>query len=495
MASIWRRIFNLPGAREEKGMSSLDLWRAVYGGRESKTGQSVTVQTALEATAVLACVRAIAEGVAQAKIKFYTATDRPERVRSHPVLDLLTWKPNELQTAFGFIETVLIHAVLTGNAFVFVNRVGSKREPRELVPLLPQNVTAEEMHDGSIRYTVRGMNGDARIVENDAIWHLRGPSWNGWSGLDAVKLAREAIGLATATEAKHASMHKNTPDPGGVYAVTGKLNEAQFRQLRDWIVRNTTGDLAGSPLILDSGASWISQQMKGVDAQHLETRKFQVEEICRAFRVIPMMAGYSDKTATYASAEQMFIAHVVHTLTPWATRFEQSAERNLLREDEEIDIRFDMRSLMRGSAADRAAYISKALGSGGSQAWMRIDEAREEDSLEWMDGTDRLPEPMNVAPVAAAAEDTSADDAADTAKRIAEIEAKSSARNAEIVAAIKAMPAPEVHVTTPAVTVTAAPISVTVPVTHAKRGTVTKTVTAFDAEGRIAEMQETEADE
>ena len=102
---------------------------------------------------------------------------------------------------------------------------------------------------------------------------------------------------------------------------------------------------------------------------------------------------------------------------------------------------------------------------------------------------------MNVAPVAAAAEDTSADDAADTAKRIAEIEAKSSARNAEIVAAIKAMPAPEVHVTTPAVTVTAAPISVTVPVTHAKRGTVTKTVTAFDAEGRIAEMQETEADE
>lgn len=404
MRSVWRRIFNLPDAGQEaKGMSSLDLFREVYGGRESKTGQTVTLQTALEATAVLACVRAIAEGVAQAKIKFYTATEKPQRLYQHPVLDLLTWKPNEFQTAFGFIETVIIHAVLAGNAYVFMNRVGSRRDIKELIPLLPQNVTAEQLPDLSIRYTVRSPNGDARILPADAIWHLRGPSWNGWSGLDAVKLAREAIGLATATEAKHASMHKNSPDTGGVYSVEKTLTEAQFKMLRDWIVRNTTGDLAGSPLIIDGGAKWISQQMKGVDAQHLETRKFQVEEICRAFRVIPMMAGYSDKTATYASAEQMFIAHVVHTLTPWATRFEQSAERHLLRDGEEIDIRFDMRSLMRGSAADRAEYISKALGSGGAQAWMRIAEAREEDGLEWMEGTDRLPDPTNAtAPPAAA---------------------------------------------------------------------------------------------
>jgi HK97 family phage portal protein len=494
MASWWKLLFNLPDEREEKGMSSLDLWKEVYGGRDSKTGQPVTVQTALEATAVLACVRAIAEGVAQSKIKFYTASDRPQRIRSHPVLDLLTWKPNELQTAFGFIETVLIHAALTGNAFVFVNRVGSKRVPRELIPLQPGNVTVEQMPDMSLRYTVRDAKGASMVIPSESIWHLRGPSWNGWLGMEAVKLAREAIGLATATEAKHASMHKNTPDLGGVYSVEGKLTEPQFKMLRDWIVRNTTGDLAGSPLILDNGAKWLSQQMKGVDAQHLETRKFQVEEICRAFRVIPMMAGYSDKTATYASAEQMFIAHVVHTLTPWATRLEQSAERNLLADDEEIDIRFDMRSLMRGSAADRAEYISKALGSGGSQAWMRIDEAREEDSLEWMDGTDRLPEPTNVAPVPP---DTSAADAAradETAKALAAIETKSAERNTELVAAIKSMPGPEVHVTTPAVTVNAAPINVTVPVTQPKRGTVTKTVTAFDAEGRIAEMQETEAD-
>lgn len=382
-------------------MSSLDLFRQVYGARETRSGQTVNAKTAMEATAVLACVRVIAEGVAQSKIKFYTAGQRPARIYAHPVLDLLTWKPNEFQTAFAFIETVLIHAVLAGNAYVFVNRVGSDRRARELLPIEPNRVTCERLPDMTLRYTVRDDNGQARVVPTEAIWHIRGPSWNGWSGMDAVHLAREAIGLATATEARHASMHKNSPDLGGVYAIDGKLNEGQFRQLRDWIVRNTTGDLAGSPLILDNGAKWTSQQMKGVDAQHLETRKFQVEEICRAFRVIPMMAGYSDKTATYASAEQMFIAHVVHTLTPWATRLEQSAERALLKEGEEIDIRFDMRSLMRGSAADRAEYISKALGSGGSQPWMRIEEAREEDQLEWMEGTDRLPTPTNVGGAAA----------------------------------------------------------------------------------------------
>ena len=394
--SLWQRILYGPAAEEAKGMTSLDLFKEVYGGRESKSGQSVTLSTAMEATAVLGCVRAIGEGVAQARIKFYTTGERAQRIRSHPVLDLLTWKPNDIQTAFGFIETILMHATLTGNAFVFVNRVGSARTPRELIPLLPNNVTVEQMPDMSLRYTVQGEKGERRVVPNEAIWHLRGPSWCGWLGLDAVKLAREAIGLAMATEAKHASMHKNMPDPGGVYSVPEKLDIERFKMLRDWIVRNTTGDLAGSPLVLDRGTTWLSQQMKGVDAQHLETRRFQVEEICRAFRVIPLMAGYSDKTATYASAEQMFIAHVVHTLTPWATRLEQSAERNLLGESEEIDIRFDLRSLMRGAAADRAAYLSAALGSGGSQAWMRIDEAREEDGLEWMDGTDKLPEPTNV---------------------------------------------------------------------------------------------------
>jgi HK97 family phage portal protein len=136
--------------------------------------------------------------------------------------------------------------------------------------------------------------------------------------------------------------------------------------------------------------------MTGVDSQHLETRKHQIEEICRHMRVIPLMVQHSDKTATYASAEQMFIAHVVHTIAPWATRFEQSAEANLLAPGEDVDIRFNLKSLMRGAAKDRAEYYAKALGSGGSPAWMTQNEVREDDGLDAIEGADALPQPANM---------------------------------------------------------------------------------------------------
>lgn len=395
----WRHRFLWGPEGKSFALDSREAYELLTGGlRSTKSGQTVTIDTALQVSTVLACVRAIAEGVAQSKIKFYTAGEKPTRIRSHPVLDLLTWRPNLLKgsTAFGFIETVLIHAVMTGNAVVFLNRVGSKREIREMIPLDPKAVLIEQQPDWSVKYTVGFPNGERKVIPPEAIWHLRGPSWNGAIGLDALRLAREAVGLAQATEEAHARFHKNGVKNSGVYTVADKLNPDQYKMLRDWIVKNTTGDNASSPLILDRGAQWVSQMMTGVDAQHLETRKFQVEEICRAFRVIPMMVGYSDKTATYASAEQMFIAHVVHTITPWATRFEQSAEVNLLRDDEEIDIRFDLKSLMRGAAKDRAEYYAKALGSGGSPAWMTQADVREDDGFDWIEGTDKLPEPTNV---------------------------------------------------------------------------------------------------
>jgi HK97 family phage portal protein len=170
------------------------------------------------------------------------------------------------------------------------------------------------------------------------------------------------------------------------------LTDQQHEQLSRWLAKHYAGsDNGGKPLVMDRAAKWSQQMMSGVDAQHLETRKHQVEEICRAMRVIPMMAGYSDKTSTYASAEQMFIAHVVHTITPWATRIEQSAERALLADETDIDIRFDLKGLMRGAAKDRAEYLSRALGSGGSPAWMTQNEARYEDGLDWIEGGDELP--------------------------------------------------------------------------------------------------------
>lgn len=390
-----RLLYGQHGRKSQFALDSREALEFLSGGRASKTGEVISVDTAAQVTTMMACARLISQGVAQTTLKFYSTGNRPGRIYDHPLLPVVTIRPNPWQTSFEFFETLLMHLAFLNNAYVFVSRVGSAREIRELIPLDPSKVAVKRNPDLSLVYTVTGDDGKQRTLGADVIWHLRGPSWNGWQGMEAIKYAREALGLARATEAKHATMHKNAPDPGGVYSVEGLLNGDQFKLLRDWIVKNTTGELSGSPLILDRGAKWVSQAMKGVDAQHLETRRFQVLEICRAMQVIPMMVGAAE-TPTYASAEQMFIAHVVHCITPWAERVERSAKKNLLNEGEAIDIRFDLKSLMRGAAADRASYYSAALGSGGSPAWMTQNEVREDDGLDWIEGGDELPKPTNV---------------------------------------------------------------------------------------------------
>lgn len=371
---------------------------------ESKTGVSINTTTALQVGTVMACARAIGEGSSQVPIKFYQRrATRPTRILSHPVLDLLTWRPNQWQTSFEFRETLFLHLVLCGNAFVWVNRV--RGVPVELVPIEPGRVLVERRPDMSLTYQVMFEDGRSPVLTGADVWHIRGPSWNSWMGLDATKYARDAIGLSLALETSHARLHRNGLQPSGTYAVEGTLTKEQHEHLRAYLAQHFGGsENAGKPLVLDRAAKWLGNAMSGVDAQHIETRAHQIEEICRHFRVIPLMVGHSDKAATYASAEQMFIAHVVHTITPWVTRLEQSAERALLGPDEDIDIRHDLKGLMRGAAKDRAEYYAKALGSGGAPAWMTQNEVREDDGLDPLDGGDELPQPTNVGGVAPAVE-------------------------------------------------------------------------------------------
>lgn len=361
---------------------------------ESRAGYVVTPMTALEVSTVMACVRAISEGTAQVPI--YAHARDARRVRGekveHPVVDLLSGRPNQWQTAFDFRETMMMHTILTGNAYAYISR-RSDGSILELIPIEPGRVMVDRRRDMSITYRVMFEDGSAPLLAESEVWHLRGPSWDTWRGLDAVKLARQSIGLATATEGAHSGMFKNGPQVGGLMSMDEKIGPEKFAQLAAWLDKHAAGgEREGKPLILDGGAKFHPMGLTGVDAQHIETRRHQVLEICRHFRVIPMMVGASE-TPTYASAEQMFIAHVVHTLTPWAERFEQSAMKSLLRPDERIDLRHDFNDLMRGAAQDRAEYNAKALGSGGSPAWMTPNEVRAQEGLDPIAGGDELPRP------------------------------------------------------------------------------------------------------
>lgn len=390
--SFWGRLLG-----REKKNATLDLFREIYGGRESRSGVAVNWQNAIEVATVLACVRVIANGVSQVPFRVYHDSGDGKSVASaHHLHKVIYRSPNPWQTSFSLRETIMYHVLLTGNAFVWKGMVGSAREVRALEVIEPGRVTVNRTKDGALTYRVTADDGKTVDFDEDQIWHIRGPSWNSWMGMDATKLARDAIGLSIATESAHSEFHKGNARISGLLAVEEKMGKEKFEFLSAWLDRHSEGgDRAGKPLVMDQSAKWTSFQMTGVDAQHLETRKHQIEEICREFGVMPIMVGHADKTATYASAEQMFLAHVVHTLSPWYERLEQSADMHLLTDadrDAGYYTKFTPNALMRGAAADRAAYYVAALGTTQQRGWMVANEVRELEELDPIKGGGEFPD-------------------------------------------------------------------------------------------------------
>jgi HK97 family phage portal protein/HK97 family phage prohead protease len=389
----WYHRF-MPGTSRKSDplQALLDL----YGGRITKSGKSVNFRTALEVSAVLACARVIAHGLAQVPLKIFK-DDGIKRLPApdHPLYRLIHLRPNPFQTSFEFLETLGLHVVLAGNAYVLkVYGVGGRLI--ELLPLDPMNTRAIRAPDWTVTYQTTLQNGEAVTLPADKVWHVKGTAWCTWVGLEAVQLAREAIGLAIATEESHASLHRNGIQTTGAYSVDGTLTDAQYVALAGFLKKWQSSENAGTPMILDRNAKWISTMMSGVDAQHLETRKYQVEDICRQLGVLPIMVGHSDKSATYASAEQMFLAHVVHTMVPWYRRFEQSILVGLMSEQDEKDgyyPKFIEQGLLRGSLEATKTYLT------GLVQWgvMTRNEAREVLELNRLDGLDEPLTPVNMA--------------------------------------------------------------------------------------------------
>lgn len=326
-------------SRGEKALGRDDVLAELAARDASATGKLVNATTAMRVAAVCACARVISEGIAQVPLKLMKEsadgkTRTPEK--SHPLYEILGRRPNDWQTSFEYREMLAMHVVLCGNAFSFVNR-SNRSGIMELIPFEPNAVTVKRADDWTLTYEVRAQNGKTQVFPAKSIWHVRGPSWNSWMGLDAVRLAREAIGLSMAIEEQQGRMQKNGVRTSGTYSVEGTLSDDQYKLLKKWIDENHAGtENAGKAMLVDRNAKFLSNTMTGVDAQTLETRRYQVEDVCRFFRVNPIMVGAESKNTTYASAEQMFLAHVVHCLSPWYMRLEQSIDANLLTEADRI---------------------------------------------------------------------------------------------------------------------------------------------------------------
>lgn len=374
---------------------TIDRIAAMFVGWNTSSGSAVTEWSALDTPAVFCAARVIAEGIAQMPVRVMRASEDGayrRQATDHWAHDLLAVRPNGWQTSYEFREGMVFNAVLGAGAVAIKNVVGG--EVRELLPVPAGSWTIEQMSDWSMRLRVDYSDKTHGYFGLDQVFYLRGPSLDGYRALPAVRQAREAIGLSMALERQQSRLAGNGGKPSGILSMPAALGPEAVERLRQtWQQRfGPNGD--GGIAIIDSDAKFESMTMTSVDAQYIETRRIQVEEIARAFRVQPIMLMQADKAATYASSEQMFRMHVIHTLGPWIERFEQAATRDILGNAPGLRVDLDERNLLRGDFKDQAEYYTKALGAGGQPGWMTPNEIRAEVGLnpatdEWADTVPR----------------------------------------------------------------------------------------------------------
>lgn len=363
-----------------------------HGGAQV-AGVTVNEKTALQVSTVLACVKVIADGCATPDLHVYREKEdgTREKATNIPEYRLLSRRPNEWQTSFEWRRQMTMHAALTG-AGLSIKVRGVNRRVRELIPVVPGQWDVRRVSRYELRYRCWDQYGLIGEFEPEDVFVLNGVQWDWVNSLDAVALARSAIGLAMATERSQAAMHANGLRNSGVYSVDGNLTEEQHARLTGWLKKRSGPDNAGAPLVLDRAAKWMSTAMTGVDAQHVETRRMQVEEVCRGYGVFPIMVGHSDKTATFASSEAFFAAHRIHTLTPWHKAWTQRTDEMLLDGNGPLFAEFDTRYMNAGSLKDRAMWARTMAEMG---IYTR-NEIRDEEGKDPLPGLDEPLTPLNM---------------------------------------------------------------------------------------------------
>lgn len=362
------------------------------GGR-TIAGVHVSAKTALQVATVLACVKVIADGCATPNLGIFRekADGTRERAVNIPEYRLLSRRPNEWQTSLEWRRMMTAHAALTGTGLSIKVRGGNGRI-QELIPVPPGQWDVRHVSRYELRYRCWDEFGMIGEFEPDDVFVLNGLQWEWWKSMDAVKLAAAAVGLAMATEKSQAAMHENGLRPSGVYSVDKTLDDKQHERLTAWIRKFVGVNRTGDPFVLDNGATWIPTALTGVDAQHVETRRLQIEEVCRVFGVFPIMIGHSDKAATFASSEAFFAAHVKHTLMPWHRAWTQRLDETLLDGSGPLFAEFDIRYLTQGSMADRAQW-SRAMVELGIYT---RNEIRDMEGMDPLDGLNQPLTPMNM---------------------------------------------------------------------------------------------------
>lgn len=380
-----KSLFGFGQARDKPVDKAADAGYSFLFGRTT-SGKPVNERTAMQTTAVYACVRILAEAVASLPLHVYEYQDDGGKklVHDHPLYYLLHDEPNPEMTSFVFRETLMSHLLIWGNAYAQVIRDGAGRV-LGLYPLLPDKMDVQRDDRGNIYYVYARNSdenpmfkeyGDIRLKAEDVL-HIPGLGFDGLIGYSPIAMAKNAVGMTLACEEYGASFFANGANPGGVLEHPGVLKDpSKVRESWNSVYRGVNN--AHKIAVLEEGMKYQQIGIPPEEAQFLETRKFQINEIARLYRIPPHMVGDLDKSS-FSNIEQQSLEFVKYTLDPWVIRWEQSLQRSLLLPGEKgkYFIKLNVDGLLRGDYQSRM----NGYAVGRQNGWFSANDIREMENM------------------------------------------------------------------------------------------------------------------
>jgi len=379
-----REILGLKQARDKPTNTVGSGYSFMFG--RTTSGKPVNERTAMQTTAVYSCVRILAEAVASLPLHVYAYRDDggKELVHDHPLYSLLHDEPNPEMTSFVFRETLMSHLLIWGNAYAQIIRDGAGRVVG-LYPLLPNQMDVDRDAKGNLVYTYSRQSdenpnfktmGDITL-RSDEVLHIPGLGFDGLVGYSPIAMAKNAVGMTLACEEYGASFFANGANPGGVLEHPGVLKDpSKVRESWNSVYKGVTN--AHKVAVLEEGMKYHQIGIPPEEAQFLETRKFQINEIARLYRIPPHMVGDLEKSS-FSNIEQQSLEFVKYTLDPWVIRWEQALQKALFLPGEKgkFFIKFNVDGLLRGDYESRM----KGYATGRQNGWFSTNDIREMENM------------------------------------------------------------------------------------------------------------------
>lgn len=351
-------------------------------------GMPVNPGNAETISTVFSCVQSIAETVASLPLVLYRRASNGDRERAmdHPLYGVLHGRPNERQTALEFREQLTAHVLLWGNGYAEIHS-DAAGSVTSLTAIHPRNVTVLQLPSGRIRYDVSDpQTGKVRPLLSDEVLHLKDRTDNGIVGKSRIQVAREMLGGVLAAQEHGTRSFANGARLSGVLQTPNVMGDDSIERLRDsWNAQFAGSGNSGKTAILENGLTYQQLSMSHEDAQWLQSRQFSVEEVCRIFRIPPVLVA-DLRHANFSNSVEMNRWFVTHTLRRWLTMWEEAGERSLLGPIARTRyfIEHNVEGLLRGDSKGRADFYKAGITDG----WLLRSEARRLENLPTIEGID-----------------------------------------------------------------------------------------------------------